>query len=136
MPNTPREVATSWFEEVWNQRAAHLVPQLMSADAVGHVEGGEVVGPDGFFQLQNSILGALPDLKVKILRSVADGEDACILWEATGTHSGHGLGFAPTDQVVTFRGTTWFRVVDGQIVEGWDSWNQGALFAKLLAAPA
>ncbi len=29
---------------------------------------------------------------------------------------------------------TWLRFADGQIVEGWDSWNQGRVVAELQAA--
>lgn len=132
MPHTPAKIASRWFHEVWNQRSSHLVRDLMADDAVGHVEGNqELIGPEEFFTFQNAILEALPDLQIKILRSISEGEDTCILWEASAIHSGYGLGFAPTGQSVRFRGTTWFRIVDGKIVEGWDSWNQAALLTKL-----
>jgi steroid delta-isomerase-like uncharacterized protein len=136
MPDTasPKVVATRWFEEVWNLRAKDLVPELMHEDAVGHLEGGqEAIGPTGFYEFHDAILGAFPDLKVKILRATGDDDDAGILWEATAVHSGDGLGLPATGRPVAFRGASYFRVTSGKIVEGWDSWNQAGLFAQLAA---
>lgn len=136
MSSNAAEIATRWFLEVWNERAVHLIPELMSEDAIGHLEGGQVVRGHGDFRaFQSAILDLLPDMKVEVLRCIADGEDTCVLWEASGNHTGSGLGFAPTQRTVQFRGTTWFRVVDGRIVEGWDSWNQGGLFATMASGP-
>lgn len=132
------EVATRWFLEVWNERAAHLIPELMAEDSIGHLEGGQTVrGHEEFRSFQGAILSLLPDLQVDVLRCISEGEDACVLWEASGKHTGDGLGFVPTRKQVAFRGTTWFRIVDGRIVEGWDSWNHDGLFATLATgAPA
>jgi predicted ester cyclase len=41
------------------------------------------------------------------------------------------LGLQPTGKQVRIRGMTWFRIEEGKIVEGWDAWNQQALFAIL-----
>lgn len=138
MSSKAAEVASRWFLEVWNERAGHLIPELMAEDSIGHLEGGQTVrGHDEFRNFQGAILGLLPDLQVNVLRCIAEGEDACVLWEATGKHTGEGLGFVPTQKQVLFRGTTWFRIVDGRIVEGWDSWNHDGLFATLATgAPA
>ncbi len=136
MNSNPAEIAKRWFLEVWNERADHLIPELMADNSIGHLEGGQTVrGHDEFRSFQGAILSMLPDLKVDVLRCIADGEDACVLWEASGKHTGGGLGFAPTQRLVRFRGTTWFRIVEGRIVEGWDSWNHDGLFATLASGP-
>ena len=50
------------------------------------------------------------------------------------THRGPGLGMPPTNQAVTFRGTTWLEFRNGQIVRGWDSWNLGGVIMTLKEA--
>lgn len=129
---TPKEIAIRWFTEVWNERNADLIPQLMSEDAKGHLEGGqEIVGYGKFIEFQNALLAALPDMHIEILETLGDGNDACVLWKASANHTGTGFGLVPTGKAVSFRGMTWFRVLDGKIVEGWDSWDQSGLFANL-----
>lgn len=133
---TPLEIATRWFNEVWNERNDSLISELMSSDAKGHLEGGcETVGTDGFRAFQQTLLQTLPDLHLEILNTLADGDDACILWNASGTHSGHAEGFLPTGKSVVFRGMTWFRIIDGKIVEGWDSWDKGTVMQTLCGSP-
>jgi predicted ester cyclase len=106
----------------------------MAADARGHLEGGEeIVGPDQFLQFQNAVLQAIPDMRIEVFKALSEGDHACFLWIAKGTHSGEGFGLKPTGKAVSFRGTTWLRVIDGKISEGWDCWNQGGLFAALVA---
>lgn len=133
---TPKEVATRWFEEVWNQRRADHIEQLMAPDAVGNfADGARVDGPASFRDFYQQLLTALPDIHITILRIASEGEDACVLWESTATHTGDALGLKATNQRVTFQGSTWLRIVDGKIAEGWDNWNQSALMAKLATPP-
>lgn len=131
---SPKEIGVRWFEEVWNNRNVHAIPQLLAEGAIGHLEGGKrIVGPQEFIDFQSDMLEALPDVKIEILNSLSDGDDACILWQATATHTGHGLNLQPTGRPVTFRGMSWLHIVDGKIIEGWDSWNLGALMCTMTA---
>jgi predicted ester cyclase len=41
------------------------------------------------------------------------------------------MGVPATGKDINFRGITWMTVKDGKVIEGWDSWNQGALLAEL-----
>lgn len=116
------QVAHRWFNEVWNQRNITLISEFMAPNAVGHLEGPvpTIVGLEQFIQYQEQVLSMLPDIKVTILKSLSNGPDACVLWEAQALHGS-----------VTFRGTTWLRIEGGKIVEGWDCWNHGALTTLL-----
>jgi predicted ester cyclase len=132
---TPKEIGVRWFEEVWNNRNVQAIPQLLAEHALGHLEGGkEIVGPQQFIDFQISMLEALPDVRIKILNSLSDGDDACILWEATANHTGHGLNLQPTNRPVKFRGMSWLHIEDGKIVEGWDSWDLGSLMQTMTGA--
>ena len=127
----PRTVARRWFEEVWNERRDDSVDELMAADSYGHVEGGEVRGPDGFRQMRAMFLSALPDVRIEVEDVIAEGNRAAVRWRAVGTHGGEGFGFKATQRPVDVRGTTWMVVRDGQIVEGWDTWNLSGLLESL-----
>ncbi len=132
---TPREVGEAWFGPMWNKRDTNLMRELMTADAVGHLEGGiDVVGPDGFEAFMNDFLSAVPDLRLDMKNILADGDDVCVHWQATGTHTGPGLGLTPSDAKVSFQGVTWLRVKDGQLTEGWDFWNRDGLLQTLSGA--
>ena len=117
---------------MWNNRDTALMRELMTEDAVGHLEGGEdVVGPAGFEAFMQEFLRAVPDLKLTMINCLSDGDDVCVHWRANGNHTGAGLGFSPSDAQVDFQGVTWLRVKDGQLVEGWDFWNRDALFQTM-----
>ncbi len=135
MPS-PEEVGTRWFTEVWNQRNRAVIPDLMHPDSCGHLEGGqELIGPEQFVAFQDAILAVMPDIQVEILNLVAGTNDACVLWKATGKHTGEGMGFKPTGKTITFRGTTWLHIKKGKIAEGWDCWDYGSLMAALASPP-
>jgi steroid delta-isomerase-like uncharacterized protein len=127
MSDRNRELARRWFEEVWNARRDDTVRELLADGAVGHMEGGDVVGPDSFLQARAALLGAFPDIQVVVEDVVADGDRAVVRWSAAGRHSGGELGIPPSGRSMRFRGITWMVFRDGKIVEGWDAWNLGAL---------
>ena len=125
---TPAEVGRLWFENVWDKREFHLVPELLAADGIGHLEGGQdIVGPAAFEAYQAEFLQAIPDIRLTVVNLLADGDDVCIHWQARGTHQGPGFGLKATGSPLAFHGVTWLRVKNGQIAEGWDFWNLDAL---------
>lgn len=132
---TAKEIGRLWFENVWNERNHALARELMAADAIGHLEGGQdIVGPDAFLEFQAAFLAAIPDLRIEVIDSLADDDDVCVHWTAAGIHSGPGLGLVPSGSPVSFRGVTWFRTRGGRIVDGRDFWNMDGLMQTMRAA--
>lgn len=129
-----RALALRWMEEIWNERREEVLDELMHEGAVAHLEGGDVHGPDGFKAGRRAFLGALPDLRIAVEDSVAEGDSVVLRWRLTGSHTGEGLGIRPSGLAVEARGMTWFRFRDGRVCEGWDSWDQSGLM-KTLSPP-
>lgn len=132
---TPRQVAVQWYQRVWNERNEAAIDDLMSPAAQGELEGGrKITGPADFKVFFRALSGVFPDLHVKLLDVVEEGEKVVVRWEATGTHGGDGMGMKATHARHTFRGMTWMIVRHGQIVDGGDSWNQDGLLARMASA--
>lgn len=127
-------LARRWFDEVWNKRNDATVRELLRPDAVGHLEGRDTRGVDEFLAMRSILIGAFPDLNVKVEDTASQGAHVVVRWSAKGGHRGDQLGIAATGKPVSFRGMTWLVFADGRIVEGWDAWNQEALLAELRMA--
>jgi steroid delta-isomerase-like uncharacterized protein len=131
---SPATIARRWFEEVWNDRNDSAIDELMAAESYGHVEGGDVRGPEDFRKMRDTFFAALPDIRLEIEDIVTEGDRAAVRWRAVGTHTGDGFGFPATRQSVNIRGTSWLVIRDGKLVEGWDTWNLGGLLESLRTA--
>ena len=131
MSEATHAMARRWMHEVWNERREATIDELMAPDGVGHIEGGEVIGPGPFREYRAAMLATFPDLRLTVEDSLADADSVVVRWKATGTHRGDALGVPATGREVAFSGMTWFRVADGRFVEGWDAWNMGGLLASL-----
>src|SRR3954463_11103552 len=116
-------LARRWFEEVWNQRRAGTVGELLRPDSVCHPDRGDMVGPAAFLAFREQMLRALPDLHVTVEDVVADGDRAAVRWDATGTHTGPFAGTPATGKAVAFHGVTWIRCAGGKLIEGWDCFD-------------
>jgi len=129
---SPSEVSRLWFGDMWNNRDTGLARELMAPDATGIFEGGRtMVGPDDFITFQKAFLEAVPDLKVEMVKSIADGDEVCVHWRGSGLHCGEGLGCPASGKQIEFQGVTWLTVKDGRIVAGQDFWNLGGLMQHL-----
>ena len=129
-----RQLATRWFDEVWNRRNAETIDALFSEEGVGHFEGGGPAGREAFKEAHATMIAAFPDLEVEVVDTLACGNDVVVRWRMRGTHEGDAMGFPASGEVVEATGMTWLRFEDGRIVEGWDSWNQGAMLQQILPA--
>lgn len=128
-------LARRWFEEVWNQRREDTIDELLAEGSVGHTRAGDLHSPEDFkIRIHGPFLQAFPDLKVTIDDTISEGDQVAVRWNALGTHLGDGLGMPPTGRKISITGITWIRYRDGKMIEGWDCWNQAALFEQLRQA--
>jgi steroid delta-isomerase-like uncharacterized protein len=72
-----------------------------------------------------------PDLRMSVLQLVADCTKVAVLWEATGTNSGGGMGLPANGAAVKAKGSTIFRMQNGKIVEEWTVFDQLTMLRQL-----
>ena len=121
------QLATRWFQEVWNEGKMQTVHELLSADAVGIGQTGAEValhGPQQFVPFVEQIRTAFPDIHVDVEDAFGADDKVVLRWSARMTHQGHTLGIPATGKRVRLTGISILRVVDGKIVAGWDNWDQ------------
>lgn len=128
------ELSRRWFQEVWNEGKTETVRSLFASDGIARGQSGhesELRGPEEFVAFVKAIRGAFPNIHVKV-EDVFGADDKVVLrWSGTMTHTGDGLGMPATGKSVTTGGITIARFRNGQIVEGWDNWDQLGMLEQI-----
>ena len=123
-----------WFDGIWNQGDVDVADQLMAPQGVLHETAA---GTDAlltlpeFKAMAHTFRAAIPDVRLELTHCIESGEYAAAHVVATGTHSGPGLGFAPTGRSFRITGLVMVHVLDDRIVEGWSSFDLLSLFEQL-----
>lgn len=118
------EFMQRWFDRVWNEQNEEAIDEMFAADGVGHGLGPEpIVGPENFKIFHRAFVSAYPNLRVEVEDTVVEGDKIAVRCRVTGSHDGHRIGLAPTNQPVEFTGMVIVRVQDGKIVEAWNEFN-------------
>jgi steroid delta-isomerase-like uncharacterized protein len=128
-----------WFEEVWNQGRAQTIHEMCAKDAVGYGQaqhGADIHGPEQFEQFWRTFRGAFSGIKVEIHDTVEEDDRVVARWTMTMTHTAPFLGLQPMNKTVSVNGMSMQRFKNGQIVAGWDNWDQLGLMVQLGAVPA
>jgi steroid delta-isomerase-like uncharacterized protein len=134
-----KAVVRRWFEEVWNQGSEATIDELFSAEGVAHGLGdseADVHGPAEIKPFVAHIRGSIPDVHIQVQDMLCEGDRVAIRVTLQGTHTGQGLGVAPTGRRVSIQGIIIVRIVNGQIAEGWNSYDQLGLLRQVGALPA
>jgi steroid delta-isomerase-like uncharacterized protein len=74
---------------------------------------------------------AFPDLKVNIERTVAADDLVAVHWSASGTNTVAAAGMPGKGKKAAIEGMTFFRFVDGRIVEEWSIIDMAALARQI-----
>jgi steroid delta-isomerase-like uncharacterized protein len=139
MSEANKTLVRRWFEEVWNQGREETIDELFAPNGVGYGLGdteAPVQGPAGIRPFVRNLRGAIPDIHMTIEDAIAEGDKVTVRITAEGTHKGGQLGVAPTGRRVHIEGIVVVRIANGQIVEGWNSWDQLGLLRQIGALPA
>jgi steroid delta-isomerase-like uncharacterized protein len=128
-----RDLIHRWFEEVWNYGREATIDELFAQDGIAYGLGeqsAEVRGPDQFKTFWRNLRSAIPDIHIRIEDTVAEGDKVVVRVLLEGTHTGDGLGVRASGNRVAVTGIVIVRVSGGQIVAGWNSWDQLGLLQQ------
>ncbi len=108
--------------EAWNKGNLAVADELIASNCVYHnAPPGTPPGPEGFKRLVEIYRTAIPDVRVTLEDLIAEGDKVVERRIAQGTHQGELWGIAPTSKSVTVTGIAIWHVIDGKVVERWES---------------
>lgn len=119
------------YLEGMNHRDMAVIEEVFAPDYVCNFPAGqgEVRGLKAFVETLTDFLAAFDDLRFSVEESFGDGDRVALRWSAVGRHTGNYAGLPPTrvipatGRTVRFSATDIYRVVDGRIVEEWNTFD-------------
>jgi predicted ester cyclase len=109
-----KAVVRRFITEVLSGGNVALADELLAPDYVNRFTGSDVAGFKGFLAAMHS---GFPDLRLELHELVAEGDSVVARFTMEGTNTGSMMGAAPTGKKVSARGLTYYRLVNGKIVE-------------------
>jgi steroid delta-isomerase-like uncharacterized protein len=137
MSEEAKQLAHRWFDEVWNQKSEAAIDRMYHPEGRSHglpTEAGRPAGREDFKKIHAMFLGAFPDMRIAVDDVIAEGDRVAIRWTATMTHTGDQLGFPATGMQVALEGSTFLRLKDGKIFEGWNQMELQGMIHSLKSA--
>jgi predicted SnoaL-like aldol condensation-catalyzing enzyme len=130
MSEANKSIVRRWFDEVWNAGRVATISELFPASGVARGLGEsdtDVHGPAEFEVFAANLRGIVPDIHIDIEDMIAEGDRVAVRIGLQGTHTDGGR--------VSVRGIIILRVVDGWIVEAWNSYDQLGFLRQIGALP-
>src|SRR5205085_11115265 len=122
MVEANKALVRRWFKEVWNDGREAAIDELFSANGIAYGLGdteAPVHGPSEMKPFVRNLRGTIGNLHVRIEDIMAEEDKVMVRVVLEGTHSGAGLGVAPTGRPVRVAGIILIRVENDELVEGW-----------------
>lgn len=125
-------VIRRWFEEYWNAGRDEALDELVHRECRQiDLMAPEELARDVWVGQLAGIRAAVPDIRFTIQDVLVEGERAAASWEATGTHTGEGLGMPPTGRTFTIAGMGIATVRDGRLTHITEIWDRPGLMRQL-----
>ena len=123
-------VVRTVFEEVLSKGKIAENEHIYAPDFVAHGQNSD----SGRAEDRAATLGwraAAPDIKMTVLRLVANCEMVSVHWQGTGTNTGVGNGLPATGRKISAQGVTFFQFRYGKIAEEWTVFDQYTMLRQL-----
>lgn len=127
-----------WFDEIWTNGRVDAIDELLTPDAVIHglgEPGREAEGHSAFKNFVATFQSSFSDIRVTVDQTVEERDMVASRWTVYMTHTGADLGIPPTNRKVQVTGMSIGRFRDGQMIEGWNNWDQMGLMMQIQAPP-
>jgi predicted ester cyclase len=109
-----KEIVRRFMNELLTGRNLGLADEVLSPNYVNRLTGDDLAAFKGMLTGMST---ALSDVRFEIDDLVAEGDSVVARWKMEATHTGSLMGETPTGKRVSSRGLTYYRLVNGQILE-------------------
>ncbi len=109
-----KKIVRQFMMEVLSGRNVGLADDVLAPNYVNLMTGADLAGFKGMLIAMSN---ALTGVQFEIDELVAEGDVVVARWKMEATHSGSLMGESPTGKRISSRGLTYYRLVNGQIVE-------------------
>lgn len=122
-----------WFDEVWHAPGVEGIDRLAHPEGQCHgfPEPDSVIDRTEFKKAVTEFKKAFPDLRFVIEDSISEGNKMCVRWTLNMTHTGDGMGFAPTGKKLKVLGMAFIELRDGKLLSGWNAVDMTKLKQQL-----
>jgi steroid delta-isomerase-like uncharacterized protein len=129
--NANEDVVRRAYLDGMNHRNMAVIEECFAPDYVCNFPAGQgyVKGREAFIETLSAFLAAFDHLQFSVEDLLSAGEKVVLRWSAVGTHVADYAGIAPTQvipatgRIITMSATDVYRVVDGRIVEEWNTFD-------------
>jgi steroid delta-isomerase-like uncharacterized protein len=123
------------LEEVVVGGDFELMDQLLAPDFVDHGRS-QAGGFETFRKEIQALHTAFPDMTLKILHLLAEGDTVVAHLESEGTHHGSFQGIRATGRRISLPSITIVRITNGKVAERWNVFDRYAHLQQLGVIPA
>jgi predicted ester cyclase len=109
-----KEIVRRFITEVLSGRNISLADDVLAPNYANRMTGADLAAFKGMLAGTSA---ALSDVRFVIDDLVAEGDAVVARWKWEATHTGSLMGETPTGKRLSSRGLTYYRLVNGQIVE-------------------
>jgi predicted ester cyclase len=109
-----KEIVRRFITEALSGRNLSLADEVLAPNYVNRLTGADLAAFKGMLTGMST---ALSDVRFEIDDLVAEGDSVVARWKMEATHTGSLMGETPTGKRVSSRGLTYYRLVNGQVVE-------------------
>ena len=132
---TNKAIVRRYLEQVFNERRIDLFEEFLVENY--QIHGVSIApGRDAAKEWLKTIGAAFPDLELTFEDMIAEGDKVVIQGALNSTHQGEIFGIPATGERVAQNSVFIFRLVKGEIVEGWYAANDLDLMRQLGMLPS
>lgn len=132
MWETNKALVRRIIEEVVNTGNFSSLDEVVASDyTYFEPTTGAITGREGYRTLVSMYRDAFPDMTLTVDEQIGEGDTVVTRWTARGTHQGELFGIAPTGKEVSVQGVIISRVLGGQLVEDYESYDVHGMMRQL-----
>lgn len=118
-----------------NKREKESLYKLVSPACIFHILDADL-SKEQFKEFDASWVVAFPDIHATINDIIAEGEKVAFRLTFEGTNTGEFMGNSPTRKKIKITHTNWARVINGKLIEYWNTSDGLSMMQQLGAIPS